>query len=157
MGGMTDLAVRTCLVPVTEIIDLRWSVLRPGLPRASADFPEDADPATFHLAAYAGDAPAVLACVTVFPDELEGHLGAGGPAYRFRGMASAPEVRGRGYGATVLQAATAEAAARGAGLLWCNGRLVARGFYERQGFAVIGEEFDIEGVGPHLVFAREIC
>ncbi|MGP3969236.1 GNAT family N-acetyltransferase [Streptomyces sp. 6N223] len=155
---MTDRAIRTALVPVAEILDLRWSVLRPGLPRESAVFAEDADPATFHMAAYADDSsrgsPAVLACITVFPDPPPGP--AAGTAYRFRGMASAPEVRGQGYGAAVLEAATAEAAARGAELLWCNGRTVARGFYERQGFDVLGEEFVIEGVGPHFVFARKV-
>ncbi|MFP8964607.1 hypothetical protein ACLIYP_29185, partial [Streptomyces nanhaiensis] len=60
------------------------------------------------------------------------------------------------HGAAVLRAGAAEAAARGAALLWCNGRTRARGFYERQGFRVHGEEFVIEGVGPHLVLVREI-
>ncbi|NUS58194.1 MAG: hypothetical protein HOV66_25590, partial [Streptomycetaceae bacterium] len=39
-------------VPVAEIFDLRWSVLRAGLPRETAVYPEDALPDTFHLAAY---------------------------------------------------------------------------------------------------------
>jgi GNAT superfamily N-acetyltransferase len=151
---MSHRTVRTAIVPLDGILDLRRRVLRPGLPRESARFGEDDDPATFHLAAYAEDSPAVLACITVFPDPLPGN--AAPAAYRFRGMASAPEARGQGYGAAVLDAATAEAASRGAELLWCNGRTVARGFYERQGFDVLGEEFTIEGVGPHLVFTRKI-
>jgi GNAT superfamily N-acetyltransferase len=145
------MTIRTAVVPRSEIYELRWTVLRPGRPREDATFPEDADPATFHLAAYDGDAPAVLACITVFPDPLPG---SSATAYRFRGMASAPQARGHGYGAAVLRAATAEAAARGAAMLWCNGRTVARGFYESQGFAVVGEEFHVDGIGPHLVFAR---
>ncbi|MGK5450002.1 GNAT family N-acetyltransferase [Streptomyces radiopugnans] len=170
---MTVPVVRTALVPVSEILDLRWEVLRPGLPREAAAFPEDGDPAAFHIASYEGDAPEVLGCGTFFPEPFPGPLSeslseslpgpASGPqpesaatAYRFRGMASAPAAPGRGHGAAVLRAGAAEAAARGAGLLWCNGRTPARGFYERQGFRVHGEEFVIEGVGPHLVFVREI-
>ncbi|MGY1451641.1 GNAT family N-acetyltransferase [Streptomyces sp. SS8] len=162
---MTVPAIRTALVPASEILGLRWEVLRPGLPREAAVFPEDGDPAAFHIASYEGDAPEVLGCGTFFPEPFPGPLRGASPgpsadlaatAYRFRGMASAPAARGRGHGAAVLRAGTAEAAARGAALLWCNGRAPARGFYERQGFRAHGEEFVIEGVGPHLVFVREI-
>ncbi|WP_414169286.1 GNAT family N-acetyltransferase [Streptoverticillium reticulum] len=144
--------IRTALVPVAEIFALRHAVLRPGRPPESAAFPEDADPGTFHVAAYDEEGE-VQACVTFLPGPLPG---TGEAAYRFRGMASAPAVRGRGYGVAVLEAGLAEAAARGAGLVWCNGRTVARGFYERHGFTVQGEEFMVEGVGPHLVFVIKV-
>ncbi|MGW8847020.1 GNAT family N-acetyltransferase [Streptomyces xiamenensis] len=145
-------AIRTAVVPVSEVFRLRRDVLRPGLPAASAEFAEDTLPGTFHLAAYEGAGTRVLGCVTLFPDPLDGDT----TAYRFRGMASDPAARGLGYGAAVLAAAEREAAERGAGLLWCNGRTEARGFYERHGYAVRGEEFVIEGVGPHYVFTRKI-
>ncbi|WP_326599170.1 GNAT family N-acetyltransferase [Streptomyces sp. NBC_01803] len=165
------MAVRTAVVPLPEIRDLRWSVLRPGLPRETAEFAEDGRPGTLHLAAYEDDGPEVLACLTLFPDPLPaglrsadetrsgGEARSGGGervAYRFRGMASAPAVRGKGYGAAVLAGAARQAAERGAGVLWCNGRTVARGFYERHGFAVVGGEFVIEGVGPHVVFVGDV-
>ncbi|SFK32622.1 GNAT family N-acetyltransferase [Streptomyces pini] len=166
---MTAPVIRTALVPASEILGLRREVLRPGLPREAAVFPEDGDPAAFHIASYEGfhegDAPEVLGCGTFFPEPFPGPFPEprSGPrpdsaatAYRFRGMASAPAARGRGHGAAVLRAGTAEAAARGAALLWCNGRTTARGFYEHQGFRAHGEEFVVEGVGPHLVFVREI-
>ncbi|MDT0266870.1 GNAT family N-acetyltransferase [Streptomyces sp. DSM 44915] len=147
------MTIRTAVVDAAEIIPLRWAVLRPGLPRESAEFVEDRRRETVHLAAYEGAGERVLACVTLFPDPLPGQPA---PAWRFRGMASDPAVRGRGFGVAVLAAASETAGARGARLLWCNGRTGARGFYERQGFAVAGEEFVIEGVGPHLVFTRKI-
>jgi GNAT superfamily N-acetyltransferase len=147
------MTIRTSLVPRAEIFALRHRILRPGLPPHSAAFAEDDRPGTFHVAAYDGAGTEVLGCVTVFPDALPGAAGA---AYRFRGMATAERVRGAGFGAAVLDAATAEAAARGAELLWCNGRAEARGFYEGQGYAVVGEEFLIEGVGPHYVLARPL-
>ncbi|MGW0660426.1 GNAT family N-acetyltransferase [Streptodolium elevatio] len=134
-------------VPVEEIFDLRWSVLREGLPRETAVYPEDALPGTFHLAAYDPDGR-VAGCVTFFPDPLDG-----APAYRFRGMASAPDVRGKGYGAAVLRAGIAEAAAQGADLVWCNGRTSAQDFYEHLGFAATGELFHPAPTHtPHYVF-----
>ena len=35
--------------------------------------------------------------------------------------------------------------------LWCNARLHAVGFYERQGWKVEGDEFDVPDIGPHFV------
>lgn len=140
--------MRTAVVPVEEIFELRWAVLRTGLPRETAIYPEDSRESTFHVAAY-DDEGTVQACVTFFPDPLPG---AGVAAYRFRGMGSAPEVRGAGYGAAVLRAGLAEATVRGAELVWCNGRTSALGFYERLGFTVTGEEFTVEPSGPHFIF-----
>ncbi|MEU7045504.1 GNAT family N-acetyltransferase [Streptomyces varsoviensis] len=180
--------IRTAVVPVAEIFELRRSVLRPGLPPESAVFPEDDDPAarTFHVAAY-DEEGAVRACATFFAEPLPDGAGAGADgadgsdgadparsadpghaaygaqapdgadrAYRFRGMASDPAVRGLGYGVAVLRAGLAEAAARDAETVWCNGRTSARGFYEHQGFTAVGEEFDIESVGPHHVFVIKV-
>lgn len=149
------MAIRTAVVPLSEIFALRWEVLRPGLPRESAAFAEDRLEGAFHVAAYDGDDGAVLGCGSFYPEPFpETELA--GAAYRIRGMASATAARGRGYGAAVLHAGEAEAAARGAELMWCNGRTEARGFYERHGYQTVGEEFVIEGVGPHYVFVRKL-
>ncbi|MBD0740281.1 GNAT family N-acetyltransferase [Streptomyces sp. CBMA29] len=148
---------RTAVVPVEEIFALRWAVLRTGLPRETAVYPEDSRESTFHIAAY-DEEGAVRGCATFFPEPLTGEAGealaggAGPHAYRFRGMGSAPEVRGQGFGGAALIAGLREAAARGAELAWCNGRTSAAGFYEHFGFTAIGEEFVVEPIGPHYVF-----
>lgn len=143
---------RTALVPLREVLPLRHAVLRPGLPVEAAVFPGDEGPDVFHIAAY--DVGGVVrACATFFPEGLPAE---DAPAYRLRGMATDPAARGRGLGAAVLRAGLAEAAARGAGLVWCNARTSAAGFYARHGFVGRGEEFIIEGVGPHRVFAIKI-
>lgn len=164
--------VRTGIVPLSEIFALRRDVLRPGAPAEAARFAEDDRPGVFHVAARgpepAVDAPAgdVLACITFFPDPLPAEaaravgLPADGPAarfaHRFRGMASAPEVRGQGYGHAVLEAGLAELRRRGVRVVWCNGRTPATAFYERQGFVRVGEEFVLEPAGPHCVFVRRL-
>jgi GNAT superfamily N-acetyltransferase len=143
--------IRTAAVPVEEIFALRWAVLRTGMPREAAVYPEDARPDTFHIAAY-DEHGQVRGCVTFFPDDLPGEAA---PAYRFRGMGSAPEVRGQGFGAAALKAGLRECAARGAELVWCNGRTSATGFYEHLGFTAVGEEFVLEPSGPHYVFVTK--
>lgn len=143
--------MRTAVVPVEEIFALRWAVLRTGRPRETAVYPEDARADTFHIAAY-DDEGAVQGCVTFLPDPMPGEEGT---AFRFRGMGSAPEVRGQGFGAAALTAGLREAAARGAALVWCNGRTSATGFYEHLGFTAVGPEFTLEPSGPHFVFVTK--
>lgn len=143
--------MRTAVVPVEEIFALRWAVLRTGMPRETAVYPEDSRGGVFHIAAY-DDEGAVLGCATFFPDALPGESA---PAYRFRGMGSAPEARGRGFGAAALKAGLRECAARGAELVWCNGRVSATGFYEHLGFTAVGPQFVIEPSGPHYVFVTK--
>jgi GNAT superfamily N-acetyltransferase len=168
---------RTAVVPVEEIFALRWAVLRTGLPRETAIYPEDARPGTFHVAAY-DESGTVQGCATFFPDALPGEAGdtsrrsqgggtsrrsqgggtsrrSQGEAYRFRGMGSAPEVRGQGFGGAALTAGLRESAARGAAVVWCNGRIAATGFYHHLGFTAVGEEFTIEPSGPHYVFVTK--
>ncbi|MDB1088280.1 GNAT family N-acetyltransferase [Streptomyces sp. ACA25] len=147
------MAIRPSVASLEEIFELRWKVLRAGHPPDAAVFLEDTHPEVVHLAVRADDGPAVLGCLTLFPDSLP-DLEV--PAFRFRGMATAPDVRGEGYGVALLDAATEEAAARGGEVLWCHGRLGAQGFYERQGFTTMGEPFDIPDVGPHVVLLRKI-
>jgi predicted N-acetyltransferase YhbS len=144
-------SIRTAVVPVEEIFALRWAVLRTGMPREAAVYPEDSRGDTFHVAAY-DEQGAVRGCVTFFPGVLPGDSAS---AYRFRGMGSAPEVRGAGFGAAALKAGLRESAARGAEVVWCNGRTSATGFYEHFGFTAVGEEFVLEPSGPHYVFVTK--
>ena len=69
-------------------------------------------------------------------------------------MATEPDVRGAGYGAALVAACVEHAAASGGGELWCNARRGAVGFYRRMGFDVVSDEFDIAGIGAHVVMVR---
>ena len=71
-------------------------------------------------------------------------------------MATEPDVRGQGFGAALLTACIEHAAAAGARELWCNARMVAVDFYRRAGFDVVSEEFDVPGIGAHVVMARVV-
>ncbi|GGO80621.1 GNAT family N-acetyltransferase [Wenjunlia tyrosinilytica] len=144
--------MRTAVTSLADIFDLRHQVLRTGMPAEAAHYPEDARPDTFHLAAW-DEQGRVVGCVTFFPDPWDGAPGA--TAYRFRGMGTAPEVRGQGYGAALIAAGIGAAAERGAEVVWCNGRTSARGFYERAGFTAVGEEFELAPSGPHYIFVHK--
>lgn len=142
-----------------EIIAVRHSVLRPNLPVESALYPEDEHPQIFHLAARDA-AGAVIGCVTFFPEPRTADARPaddGSHDWRFRGMATIEEVRGKGIGGQLLEAGVTEAARRGGTTVWCNGRSTAKAFYLRHGFLTLGEEFTLPpGYHPHYVFVREL-
>jgi GNAT superfamily N-acetyltransferase len=69
--------------------------------------------------------------------------------WRVRGMASAPEIRGRGAGSAILDALVQHAIAHGATRVWCNARTRALTLYQRAGFVVASEEFEPPDIGPH--------
>jgi uncharacterized protein (TIGR02453 family) len=71
-------------------------------------------------------------------------------AWRVRGMATAPEARGRGAGAAVLDALVRHASAHGATSVWCNARVRAIPLYERAGLRVVSEVFEPPDIGPHV-------
>ncbi|MEY9872067.1 putative GNAT family N-acyltransferase [Streptacidiphilus sp. MAP12-33] len=148
------------LVPVEAVLDLRRQVLRPGRPRETALTDVDLLPDTFHVAVYT-DSGELGACATFSSEPLPGDLPASGfpdgQVRRLRKMASAPHLRGQGFGGEALRAGMRESAVRGARLVWCSGRLAAAGFYRHHGFTAIGDRFTVPGIGEHFYFVRELA
>jgi GNAT superfamily N-acetyltransferase len=115
-------------------------------------YPGDDHPDALHAAVRdPGPGGPVVGIATVAP---EGHPSDPRPGdWRLRGMATAPEVRGRGLGALLLTACLEHARARGGDRVWCNARVTAEGFYLRGGFLPEGARFDIPDIGPHVVMS----
>jgi predicted GNAT family N-acyltransferase len=141
-------------VAAADVRPLRRSVLRPGRAAEDSVYAGDDDPDTVHLAAFDGGR---LAAIASLYSEPRPGTGARATAWRLRGMATDPALRGRGLGAAVLAACEAHVAASGGGELWCNARLPVVGFYLAGGFAPVGEEFDIPGIGPHVVMTKQVA
>lgn len=142
---------------------LRMQVLRPGYPEDAALFPGDDDPDTLHVGALLDDQ--VVAIASLYresrpadapgtSERAEDHDA--GTTWRLRGMATEPALRRRGAGAAALRACERHAAEQGGTLLWCNARTEAVPFYQVNGWALLGEEFDIPTVGPHFVMEKRL-
>lgn len=131
---------------------LRLLVLRPGGTPKDCDFPNDTAPETFHLGVFEKDQ---LICVGSFYAEKRSRL-AGRKHFRLRGMATHPDLRRKGAGTELMNAALEQLRALQADRLWCNARLRAVPFYERLGLVTEGPEFDIPGIGEHFLMHREI-
>ncbi len=142
---------------------LRMAVLRPGRPVAECEFPGDEDELTIHAGAQLDDRIVSIASMYLEsrPADALGGAAVGpdhaaGTAWRLRGMATEPALRGSGAGRAALDACLAHAIEHGATLAWCNARTPAIGFYERMGWTVLGEEFEIPTAGPHFVMERSL-
>jgi GNAT superfamily N-acetyltransferase len=150
MAQQTDTAVDVTIRPVRleEILDLRWRVLRAGLPRQTAVFAGDESASALHAAALRGER--VVGCATLHESQWNEAA-----AWQLRGMAVDADMRRQGVGRRLLEGIDALLAGRGQTLrLWCNAREVAVGFYLRMGWKVASERFVIETAGPHFKMSR---
>jgi predicted GNAT family N-acyltransferase len=133
---------------------LRQAVLRPHQTVADQVYPGDAVPGAAHFAAFAGDATTPVGVASIVPEGFPGAGGARPGDWRVRGMATDPDGgRGIGAGALLLRACLDHARAAGAARVWCNARAGVRGFYEREGFVVEGDEFTLPAIGPHFLMS----
>jgi predicted GNAT family N-acyltransferase len=136
-------------VTVEEVVagvtyPLRGAVLRPGRP---VEIPGDDDPETVHLAARTAEGQ-VVGVVRFHPNPCPWRDAR--QAWQLRGMATDPAVRGAGAGRALVAEGLALVAARGGDLVWCDARAAAVGFYERMGFTVVTEAYEIPPIGPHV-------
>ncbi len=133
-------------ISLEQTRELRRSILRPheSLEEMAAG---EADGA---YAAGVFDGAKLIAVGLIAPSPERG-------GWRVRGMATAADARSRGAGGAVLQELLAHARARGASRVWCNARTPARRFYERAGFGVCSEVFEIAPIGPHVVMERALA
>ncbi|MFL2957213.1 MAG: GNAT family N-acetyltransferase [Candidatus Thalassarchaeaceae archaeon] len=122
-------------------LELRFKVLRIGMPRGSEYYPgvDDDDDTRFLCAYIDGE---IVGCATLQLDPREGCK------YRIRGMAVDSEFRNRGIGSDIVKKLQNEVKKEETGI-WCNARIKAVPMYERCGFEIVSEIFEIEGIGPH--------
>ncbi len=139
-------------IDAEKIRPLRHAELRQDQPFSTTSYLRDNDKDTFHMACLVDSK--VVTCATFYPEETEKISAV--KAYRLRGMATDSKFRRRGYGRELMETSFKKLKNYGADMLWCNARLVAISFYESLGFKILGEIFNIEGIGPHYYMYKEI-
>lgn len=139
-------------ITAEDTYPLRLLVLRPGGTLKDVQWLHDSDEGAFHLAVR--DGGEIIGVGTFYPEK---HKGLKGPRpFRVRGMATHPDHRGRGVGGHILRWALEEMRQAGSTLVWCNARMKAAPFYEREGFEAHGEAFELPGIGLHYVMWRRL-
>jgi len=123
--------------PLGEVRVLRHLVLRPHQRPEEIVYEHDGDADALHVGAYVDGALVAVASISRGDAPADLATGTDDEAWRIRGMATLPEHRGAGLGGELLERCIAHALARGAGVVWLNGRVPARSFYERHGFVAV--------------------
>lgn len=138
-----------CRVSIDWIVDLRHRMLRAGLSKEAANFPGDDEASTWHVGLFfptknGSDAP-VVTCASFMLNSYKDQ-----PAWQLRGMCTDGAHQSKGFGGQLLTCAeTAILENSTVQLFWCNARVPAIAFYERHGWKVDSEIFDIPTAGPH--------
>ena len=134
-------------VPLEVVLPLRSKMLRGGADLNQCVFPTDSVEGVFHLAYYVNNKD-IASVATFFPQQIEGRQGF---AYQLRGMATDAQFFGEGYGTALLKYAVSYIKNAKAEYIWCNARVSAVDFYQKQGFQIVSDEFEIAEVGPHYI------
>jgi GNAT superfamily N-acetyltransferase len=142
-------APRVVDISSADTHEVRMAVLRKGTPSRDPRYVQDDLPDTRHLGVRIADR--LVATSTWLPAPWPHDTAA--PAVQLRGMAVLDDVQGLGVGRLLLDAGVSRARAHGARYVWARARDSAIGFYERAGFAVVGDVFadDATGLDHHLV------
>ena len=152
---MTSSPPRIVVLISSATHPLRQRVLRPGRPLVECLFDGDDRADTIHFGVESEGALVGIASLYREPPPSETR-GTGDPCFRLRGMATADEVRGRGFGKALVRACLDHVARLGGGLFWCNARTTAAGFYEALGLRIRGEPFEMANIGPHVRMVVEV-
>ncbi len=137
-------------ITTEQTIAVRHPVLRAGRPREDCYFPGDDLSTTVHFGVFVKNK---LAGIATFLEQ--NNLNFDGEHMQLRGMAVLDQFKGKGYGKQLLKAGEQLAYQKQKQYLWCNARIVAKSFYENQGFKTFGDSFEIPLVGTHFVMYKE--
>ncbi len=132
---------------------IRHEVLRPNQPEEACIYPADEAVATAHFGTFVDDQ--LIGVASIYQENEAGevdHI-----SWRIRGMAVREPFQGYGYGAELLRACLIYAQKSGGKRVWCNARTNVLSFYSRHGFASIGDEFELPGIGPHYLMELQIA
>ena len=136
-------------VHASDVIDLRHAILRAGLSRETARFPGDDNAIARHYGAFEEDC--LIGCVTLHPSTWRD-----APAWQLRGMAVDKGHQSNGVGKALIDFLEADLRDSHTLQLWCNARVPAAKFYEKMGWRIVSEPFEIPTAGPHVKMTKRL-
>ena len=137
-------------IKAKETYAVRHTILRPNQTIAQCQYPGDLDDSTAHFGAFQG---LHLVGILSIYDANNNHFN-DSHCWQLRAMATVESIRGQGCGLKLLRAAEEYTLKLGTGCIWANARINAVGFYQKAGYVITGEEFNVPDIGPHLLVYR---
>lgn len=141
----------TCEINAAATIPVRHAVLRVGKPVTSCVFEGDNLPTTKHFGVFENQN--LVGVITVL--EKTNALFLSKKQFQIRGMAVLNEFQHQGYGYDLMQIAEKYIHDQQGNIIWLNARQSAVAFYEKLGYRIIGDSFEIIDIGTHFVMLKE--
>lgn len=136
-----------------ETYPVRHSVLRKGKTIAACIFDDDDLPTTIHYGCFKKE---MLVGVASLYQKVNPNFDAVAQ-FQLRGMAVVDEFQKKGIGEQLLIFVEKKMKElQNEVVVWCRARESAVGFYKKQNYSLIGNVFDIEGIGNHYVMYKKI-
>ncbi len=139
-------------IPALETFSVRHPVLRPGKNIETCHFDGDNLESTRHFGYFEAEKLAGVASLFEAPTPLLPEQN----QFQLRGMAVLQEYQKRGIGEALVKFAENDAILRNGKMIWFNAREIAVPFYQKLGYKIIGEPFDIGDIGKHYVMYRSL-
>ncbi|HET8839322.1 MAG TPA: GNAT family N-acetyltransferase [Flavobacteriaceae bacterium] len=133
-------------------LPIRQQVLRQGKSIEACFFSGDKAHSTFHLGAF--EKEKLIGIVSLMQNRNEGFSEEN--QMQLRGMAVLPEYRNRNIAKKLLHESERKLKENKSFFLWCNARENAIGFYEKHGFKIFGDKFEIPEIGPHYGMYKQL-
>lgn len=143
--------ISTKKISTSKTFPIRQIVLRKGKPIETCYFNGDNDATTTHFGVFQEEK--ILGVVSVY--KVDSPLFHENNQFQIRGMALLSEHQGKGFGAQLLNTAEKYCWENQANLIWFNARAKAVSFYERSGYEIMGNSFEIIDVGTHFVMHKK--
>lgn len=139
-------------IPSKQAVPLRGKILRPKQPIENSVYPLDGDDNAIHLGAVKNGE--LVGVASLFKeDATRADLT---DAWRLRGMVTIEAVRGEGHGKQLVEMFMDYVAHQGGGHIWFNARPAAQGFYEKLGFHVEGDPYEMGADGTRVFMWKTI-
>ena len=137
-------------ITAKETFSVRQPVLRPGKPIESCYFEGDNLIYTTHFGYF--NEEKIIGIISLFKNSNENFKIQ--KQFQIRGMAVLENHQKKGIGAVLVLHTENYLKEEGKHLIWFNARESAVAFYEKLGYEIKGEQFEITGVGPHFLMFK---
>jgi GNAT superfamily N-acetyltransferase len=138
-------------IEAIETFSVRHPVLRAGKPVESCRFDGDNLESTKHFGLFLENN--LIGVISLF--ENTNSLFTPEKQFQIRGMAVLDNQQKKGFGADLVNYAENYIREQNGKLIWFNARINAVGFYEKLGYKIIGDAFEIGDIGTHYVLFKE--
>ena len=138
-------------ITITEAFSVRHHVLREGKPLESCHFEGDDLATTKHFGYFNNNN--LIGIISVFKKD---NVFFEQSQFQIRGMAVLTTHQKKGIGAALVRLAEQYIESQKGSLIWMNARIIAVEFYEKSGYQIIGNSFEIPEIGTHYVMFKNI-